>query len=159
MKHILKILVNNHPGVMSHVSGLFTRRSYNIDSIAVGVTDQPDVSSMVIVVKGDDSVVEQVKRQLLKLPDVIDVEDLAYHDCISRELVLVVVRSDDKNRTEIISICEVFQARIADLTQSSLTIEFSGNVRQVNAFIEMMQKFGIDEIARTGQIALRYRSV
>lgn len=144
---------------MSHVSGLFTRRSYNIDSIAVGVTDQPDVSSMVIVVKGDDSVVEQVKRQLLKLPDVIDVEDLAYHDCISRELVLVVVRSDDKNRTEIISICEVFQARIADLTQSSLTIEFSGNVRQVNAFIEMMQKFGIDEIARTGQIALRYRSV
>ncbi|EQA47125.1 acetolactate synthase, small subunit [Leptospira broomii serovar Hurstbridge str. 5399] len=159
MKHILKILVNNHPGVMSHVSGLFTRRSYNIDSIAVGVTDQPDVSSMVIVVKGDDSVVEQVKRQLLKLPDVIDVEDLAYHDCISRELVLVVVRSDDKNRTEIISICEVFQARIADLTQASLTIEFSGNVRQVNAFIEMMQKYGIDEIARTGQIALRYRSM
>ncbi|EQA36782.1 acetolactate synthase, small subunit [Leptospira inadai serovar Lyme str. 10] len=159
MKHILKILVNNHPGVMSHVSGLFTRRSYNIDSIAVGVTDQPDVSSMVIVVKGDDSVVEQVKRQLLKLPDVIDVEDLAYHDCISRELVLVVVRSDDKNRTEIISICEVFQARIADLTQSSLTIEFSGNIRQVNAFIEMMQKYGIDEIARTGQIALRYRSM
>ncbi|TGK06271.1 acetolactate synthase small subunit [Leptospira fluminis] len=159
MKHILKILVNNHPGVMSHVSGLFTRRSYNIDSIAVGVTDKQDVSSMVIVVKGDDSVVEQVKRQLLKLPDVIDVEDLAYHDCISRELVLVVVRCDDKNRTEIISICEVFQARIADLTQGSLTIEFSGNVRQVNAFIEMMQKYGIDEIARTGQIALRYRSI
>ncbi|TGL46487.1 acetolactate synthase small subunit [Leptospira wolffii] len=159
MKHILKILVNNHPGVMSHVSGLFTRRSYNIDSIAVGVTDNAEVSSMVIVVKGDDGVVEQVKRQLLKLPDVIEVEDLAYHDCISRELILVVVRSDDVNRTEIISICDVFEARIADLTKTSLTIEFSGNTRQVNHFIEMMQKYGILEIARTGQIALRYRSV
>ncbi len=159
MKHILKILVNNHPGVMSHVSGLFTRRSYNIDSIAVGVTDNQEVSSMVIVVKGDDGVVEQVKRQLLKLPDVIDVEDLAYHDCISRELILVVVQSDDTNRTEIISICDVFEARIADLTKTTLTIEFSGNTRQVNHFIEMMQKYGIQEIARTGQIALKYRSV
>ncbi|PJZ76213.1 acetolactate synthase small subunit [Leptospira neocaledonica] len=158
MKHILKILVNNHPGVMSHVSGLFTRRSYNIDSIAVGVTQDPEISNMVIVVKGDDSVVEQVKRQLLKLPDVIDVEDLAYHDCISRELVLVVVKVEDSNRTEIISICEVFQAKIADLTKTTMTVEFSGNTRQVEHFMEMMQKYGIQEIARTGQIALKYRS-
>ncbi|PJZ70061.1 acetolactate synthase small subunit [Leptospira perolatii] len=159
MKHILRILVNNDPGVMSHVSGLFTRRSYNIDSIAVGVTENPDVSSMVIVVKGDDSVVEQVKRQLLKLPDVIEVEDLAYHDCISRELVLVVVKCAEEKRTDLISTCDGFKARIADMTHGTLTVEFSGNTRQVNAFIEMIKSYGIEEIARTGQIALRYRSL
>ncbi|PJZ56543.1 acetolactate synthase small subunit [Leptospira barantonii] len=159
MKHILKILVNNHPGVMSHVSGLFTRRSYNIDSIAVGVTVNPEVSSMVIVVKGDESTVDQVKRQLLKLPDVLEVEDLAYHDCVSRELVLIVVKLSEATRTEILSVCDVFEAKVADLTHSSLTIEYSGNSRKVNAIVEILSKYGIEEIVRTGQIAIRYRSI
>ncbi|EMN48556.1 acetolactate synthase, small subunit [Leptospira interrogans str. L1207] len=159
MKHILKILVNNHPGVMSHVSGLFTRRSYNIDSIAVGVTVNLEISSMVIVVKGDEATVDQVKRQLLKLPDVLEVEDLAYRDCVSRELVLLVVKLTETTRTEILSVCEIFEAKIADLTHSSLTIEYSGNSRKVNAIVEIMSKYGIEEIVRTGQIAIRYRSV
>ncbi|MCE9501124.1 MAG: acetolactate synthase small subunit [Leptospira sp.] len=158
MKHVLSILVNNHPGVMSHVSGLFTRRAYNIDSIAVGVTEDPEISSMTIVVKGDASVVEQVKKQLLKLPDVIKVQDIAYNESITRELVLIIVESNDKTRLEIISICDVFKGKIVDMTDSALMIEFSGNARQVNAIVQMLKKFGIKEMARTGQIALPYQS-
>ena len=154
MKHTLSILVNNHPGVMSHVSGLFTRRSYNIDSIAVGVTENPEVSSMTIVLKGDDSVVDQVKKQLLKLPDVLKVTDLYYIESITRELVLLKVEAKDSNRTEIISLCGIFSAKIVDVTDKNLMVEFSGNARQVTAFISMMTKYGIIELARTGQIAL-----
>ena len=154
MKHTLNILVNNHPGVMSHVSGLFTRRSYNIDSIAVGVTENPDISSMTIVLKGDDAVVDQVKQQLLKLPDVLKVTDLFYMEAITRELVLLKVEAKDSNRTEIISLCGVFGSKIVDVTDTSLMIEFSGSARQVAAFITMMTKYGILEMARTGQIAL-----
>ena len=154
MKHTLNILVNNHPGVMSHVSGLFTRRSYNIDSIAVGVTENPDISSMTIVLKGDDAVVDQVKQQLLKLPDVLKVTDLFYMEAITRELVLLKVEAKDSNRTEIISRCGVFGSKIVDVTDTSLMIEFSGSARQVAAFITMMTKYGILEMARTGQIAL-----
>ena len=154
MKHTLNILVNNHPGVMSHVSGLFTRRSYNIDSIAVGVTENPDISSMTIVLKGDDAVVDQVKQQLLKLPDVLKVTDLFYMEAITREFVLLKVEAKDSNRTEIISLCGVFGSKIVDVTDTSLMIEFSGSARQVAAFITMMTKYGILEMARTGQIAL-----
>ena len=154
MKHTLNILVNNHPGVMSHVSGLFTRRSYNIDSIAVGVTENPDISSMTIVLKGDDAVVDQVKQQLLKLPDVLKVTDLFYMEAITRELVLLKVEAKDSNRTEIISLCGVFGSKIVDVTDTSLMIEFSGSARQVAAFITMMTKYVILEMARTGQIAL-----
>ena len=154
MKHTLNILVNNHPGVMSHVSGLFTRRSYNIDSIAVGVTENPDISSMTIVLKGDDAVVDQVKQQLLKLPDVLKVTDMFYMEAITRELVLLKVEAKDSNRTEIISLCGVFGSKIVDVTDTSLMIEFYGSARQVAAFITMMTKYGILEMARTGQIAL-----
>jgi acetolactate synthase I/III small subunit len=154
MKHTLSILVNNQSGVMSHVSGLFTRRGYNIDSIAVGVTDNPEVSSMTIVVKGDETVVSQVKMQLLKLPYVIKVTDLHYKESITRELVLLNVSCNDSNRSEIISICDVFKASIADVTIDSLLIEFAGNSRQVNALIAMLKKFTIKEIARTGVIAI-----
>ncbi len=157
MKHTLSILVNNNPGVMSHVSGLFTRRSYNIDSIAVGITANPEVSSMTIVVRGDTAMLSQVKKQLMKLPDVLSVEDLAYHESINRELVLIQVAVEDSTRVEVISICEVFKAKIAELTLNSVLIEFSGNTRQVTSFIEIMKKYGILEIARTGQIALKYR--
>jgi acetolactate synthase-1/3 small subunit len=158
MKHTLSILVNNHPGVMSHVSGLFTRRSYNIDSIAVGMTDNPDISSMTIVVRGDDQVVTQVIKQLLKLPDVIDVKDLHYLESVTRELVLLHLDVSDKNRVEIISVCDVFKAKIIDATSSSMIIEYSGNSRQVNAIIAMLKKFGIKEMARTGMIAIAVNS-
>ncbi|MBE8432195.1 acetolactate synthase small subunit, partial [Leptospira interrogans serovar Pomona] len=98
-------------------------------------------------------------KQLLKLPDVLEVEDLAYHDCVSRELVLLVVKLTETTRTEILSVCEVFEAKIADLTHTSLTIEYSGNSRKVNAIVEIMSKYGVEEIVRTGQIAIRYRSL
>lgn len=157
MKHTLSILVNNNPGVMSHVSGLFTRRSYNIDSIAVGVTSNVEISSMTIVVRGDEAMLAQVKKQLMKLPDVLSVEDLAYEESINRELVLISVSLKDATRVEVISICEVFKAKIAELNLDSILVEFSGNTRQVSSFIQNMEKYGILEIARTGQIALKYR--
>ncbi|WCL48372.1 acetolactate synthase small subunit [Leptospira sp. GIMC2001] len=157
MKHTLSILVNNHPGVMSHVSGLFTRRSYNIDSIAVGVTANPEISSMTIVVNGDDATVGQVKKQLLKLPDVLSVEDLAYHESINRELVLVQVSLTDSTRVEVLNTLEAFNASIAELTLESVLVEFSGNTRQVTNFIQIMQKYGILDISRTGQISLKYK--
>jgi acetolactate synthase I/III small subunit len=158
MKYTLSILVNNHPGVMSHVSGLFTRRGYNIDSIAVGVTENPEISCMTIVVRGDENIVSQVKNQLLKLPDVLRVKDLHFLESVTRELILVNVKVDDSIRMEVISICEVFSARIIDVSKDSLVIEYAGNSRQVNALISMIKKFEIIEMARTGSIALSVQS-
>lgn len=158
MKHTLSILVNNHPGVMSHVSGLFTRRSYNIDSIAVGETADSDYSLVTIVVRGDEAVLSQVKKQLLKLPDVLSVNDLAYHESVNRELVLLQVQVTDNTRSEVLSLCETFKAKIAEVTLDSVMAEYSGNNRQVCNFIDVMKKYGILDLARTGQIALKYRS-
>jgi acetolactate synthase-1/3 small subunit len=158
MKYTLSILVNNHPGVMSHVSGLFTRRGYNIDSIAVGVTENPEISCMTIVVRGDENIVNQVMNQLLKLPDVLRVKDLHFLESVTRELILLNVKVDDSIRMEVISICEVFSAKIIDVTKDSLVIEYAGNSRQVNALISMIKKFEIIEMARTGSIALSVQS-
>jgi acetolactate synthase-1/3 small subunit len=158
MKHTLSILVNNHPGVMSHVSGLFTRRGYNIDSIAVGVTDDPEISSMTIVLNGDDFVVGQVKNQLLKLPDVLKVQDMAYANSVQRELVLISFSITEANRGEALTICNGFSVKILEMTEDSLLVEFSGNSRQVSNFISVVKPFGIREISRTGQIAIAYRN-
>lgn len=119
MKHTLSILVNNHPGVMSHVSGLFTRRGYNIDSIAVGVTDNLEVSSMTIVLNGDETIVGQVKNQLLKLPDVLKVQDMAYASTVQRELVLISVSISEVNRAEALTVCNGFGANILEMTEIS----------------------------------------
>lgn len=158
MKHTLSILVNNHPGVMSHVSGLFTRRGYNIDSIAVGVTDNSDVSSMTIVLNGDDFLVGQVKNQLLKLPDVLKVQDMTYAGSVQRELVLISFTITENNRSEALTICNGFDVKILEMTEDSLLIEFSGNSRQVTNVISVLKPFGIREISRTGQIAIAYRN-
>ncbi|TGL87292.1 acetolactate synthase small subunit [Leptospira congkakensis] len=158
MKHTLSILVNNHPGVMSHVSGLFTRRGYNIDSIAVGVTENADVSSMTIVLNGDDFIVGQVKNQLLKLPDVLKVQDMAYASSVQRELVLISFSITETNRSEALTICNGFDVKILEMTEDSLLIEFSGNSRQVTNVISVIKPFGILEISRTGQIAIAYRN-
>ncbi|MCB1159616.1 MAG: acetolactate synthase small subunit [Leptospiraceae bacterium] len=154
MNHTLRILVNNHAGVMSHVSGLFTRRAYNIDSIAVGVTQDPEISCMTIVIRGDEQNITQVKNQLKKLPDVLEITDVSYPGSIHRELLLVIVEAKDEHRQEVISICDVFQAKIIDMTSTEVMAEYSGNSREVNAFLRMMNKFGIKQISRTGQIAL-----
>jgi len=158
MKHTLSILVNNHPGVMSHVSGLFTRRSYNIESIAVGVTDNESVSSMTIVLEGDDFLVGQVKSQLLKLPDVLKVQSMHYAASVQRELILVSIQINESNRTDAIVVLQGFGAKVLEITEDSLIFEFSGNSRQVENVISLVKSFGIREISRTGQIALGYRN-
>ncbi len=154
MKHILSILVRNRPGVMSHVSGLFTRRGYNIDSIAVGETQDPQISVMTIILKGDENTANQFKGQLLKLADVIDVRLLPYHQSIIRELVLVRIKVEPKNRTEVFGIIEVFHGKIYEIHEDTILIEVEGNPRQINSFLNVMNHFGILEIARTGQVAL-----
>ncbi|MBR30975.1 MAG: acetolactate synthase small subunit [Spirochaetaceae bacterium] len=154
MKHILSIVVRNKPGVMSHVSGLFTRRGYNIDSIAVGVTHEDGVSVITIVLRGDDQVLTQFQGQLLKLADVIEVRTLPYHDSVIRELILIRVSCKKDDRTQIFGIVEVFHGRIQEIMPESMLIEMQGSPRQVNSLLTMLEPFGIMEVARTGQIAL-----
>ncbi len=158
MKHVLSILVKNKAGVMSHVSGLFTRRGFNIDSIAVGETHDPTVSIITIILKGDQNTVVQIERQLLKLPDVLTVKVLPYHGSLIRENLLVRIKISEEKRTEMFGIAEVFGGRVAEITDSSLMIELSGNNRQISSFIKMMEPYGILEMARTGQIALAFES-
>lgn len=157
-KHTLSILVRNHPGVLSHIAGLFARRAYNIESIAAGVTDKPDVTRITIVVKGDEYILEQVTKQLRKLIDVIKVVDLGYADSISRELALLTVKSSKETRSQIIEISNVFNATIVDLTEKLITLQVVGNDRQIKGIIKLLSFFGIEEMVRTGVIALPYRS-
>jgi len=153
-KHILSVLVENHAGVLSRVAGLFSRRGFNIDSLAVGVTENPDVSRMTIVVDGDEYIVEQVSKQLNKLIDVIKIKRLDKEDSISRELALIKVQATASTRAEIVQIVEIFRAKIVDVSKTTLTIEISGDNEKVAALEDMLRQFGIKEIVRTGTIAL-----
>lgn len=153
-KHTLSVLVENHAGVLSRVAGLFSRRGFNIDSLAVGVTENPDISRMTIVVDGDDYVVEQVSKQLNKLIDVIKIKQLESSDSVSRELALIKVNANATTRAEIIQIVEIFRAKIIDVSKSTLTIEISGSMEKVAALEDMLKQFGIKEIVRTGTIAI-----
>lgn len=153
-KHTLSVLVENHPGVLSRVAGLFSRRGFNIDSLAVGVTENPDISRMTIVVDGDDYTVEQVSKQLNKLIDVIKIKQLDRGDSVSRELALIKVKATATTRAEIIQIVEIFRANIVDVSKNTLTIEASGGTSKVSALEDMLKQFGIKEIVRTGTIAI-----
>lgn len=155
MRHVLSILVENKPGVLTRVSGLFSRRAYNIDSLAVGPTLDPGISRMTIVVKGDDVILEQITKQLHKLIDVVKIVDLTSgEEFVARELVLVKVNSSSQTRSEIIEIADIFRAKIIDVAQKSLTIEITGDDGKINALTDLLKKFGIQEIVRTGKIAL-----
>lgn len=153
MKHILGVLVANHPGVLSKVSGLFSRRGFNIESLAVGVTEDPNISRMTIVVNGDDYIVDQVTKQLNKLIDVIKVADIGKNS-VKRELALIKVNATPETRNEIIEIVNIFRAKIVDIAKDSLTIEITGDVTKISAMEEMMSDFGIKEMVRTGIIAI-----
>lgn len=153
-KHTLSILVENHAGVLSRVAGLFSRRGFNIDSLAVGVTENPEISRMTIVVDGDDYTVEQVSKQLNKLIDVIKVKQLDRTDSVSRELALIKVEATASTRSEIIQIVEIFRAKIVDISKNTVTIEISGGVDKVAALEDMLRQFNIREIVRTGTIAI-----
>ncbi len=154
MRHILAVLVENNPGVLTRVAGLFSRRGYNIDSLSVGRTEHPNVSRMTIVVEGDDLVLEQVTKQLHKLVDVIKINDITSEEYVDRELVLVKVGADPAVRGEIIQIVDIFRARIVDIGQRTLIIECTGDEGKISAVIESLKPFGIKELVRTGKIAM-----
>ncbi len=152
--HTLSVLVANKPGVLTHVSGLFSRRGYNIDSLTVGVTENPDISRMTIVVHGDVHVIEQVTKQLNKLIDILKVVDVSHQEAVDRELALIKVSAKAKDRSEIIQIIDIFRAKIIDVSAESLIIEITGSGDKIDALEEMMRPFGIKEMVRTGKVAL-----
>src|SRR5674476_95274 len=154
MKHTLAVLVENKSGVLFRVASLFSRRGYNIDSLAVGVTEDPEISRMTIVVHGDDHVLEQVTKQLNKLVDVIKVSDIGGDEAGERELALIKVSADVDTRAEIIQIANIFRARIVDVAPKSMTVEVTGDEGKVQAIEKLLRQFGIKEMVRTGKIAL-----
>jgi acetolactate synthase-1/3 small subunit len=158
MRKIISILVRNHPGVLSHVAGLFTRRAYNIESIAAGETDDPAVTRITIVVSGDEAILEQVTKQLRKLIDVIKVQDLAYSTSITRELVLLTLFAPPDRRQEIIHTANIFGAQVVDIAEKTVTVEFVGNPRQINTVMMALAGFKVKDIARTGLVALPMES-
>lgn len=158
MKHVLSVLVNNSAGVLSHVSGLFTRRGYNIDSLSVGETEDSSKSIITIVVNEEEKMVRQIEKQLYKLMNVLRIEDLTYIESAKRELILLTVQSNSENRNDILTLIEVFQAKVVDMTKESIMIEMSGTPRSVASFLEAFKEIGIQKIARTGTIALAFPS-
>jgi acetolactate synthase I/III small subunit len=152
--HTLSVLVANKPGVLTHVSGLFSRRGYNIDSLTVGVTENPEISRMTIVAHGDEHVIEQVTKQLNKLIDIIKVVEIVPAESVDRELALLKVAAKAQNRSEVIQIVDIFRARIIDVSSESVVIEITGSGDKIDALEEMMRPFGIKEMVRTGKVAL-----
>ncbi|NLA27176.1 MAG: acetolactate synthase small subunit [Firmicutes bacterium] len=154
MLRTLTVLVENNPGVLTRVASLFSRRGYNIYSLAVGQTENPTISRMTIVVEEDDKVIEQVTKQLHKLIDVIKVNDITGMEYVDRELILVKTDADPSVRGEIMQIVEIFRARIVDIGHNTLTIEATGDEGKVKAIIEALKPFHIRELVRTGKIAM-----
>lgn len=154
MKHTLSVIVENQPGVLARVVTLFRRRGYNIDSLAVGRTENNEISRITIVVECEEDVIEQVTKQLHKLIDVIKINDITEEPSVERELALVKVRSDSASRAEIMQIVDIFRARIVDIGKNSLIIEATGDENKVTAIEESLRPFGIMEMVRTGKIAL-----
>lgn len=147
---VLSILVDNRTGVLSRVSGLFSRRGYNIDSLTVGVTADPKYSRMTVAVRGDDQILEQIQKQLWKLVDVIDIKALSEKESVSRELILIKVRVDDHRRQDLVSVANIFRAKIVDVSSDSMIIELTGGETKLDAFINLLKGYEILELARTG---------
>jgi len=154
MQHTLSILVENRAGVLSRVAGLFSRRGFNIESLAVGPTNDSEVSRITIVTLGDEFLVEQITKQLHKLPDVLMVRHLKGSTYFSRQLVFIKVKTDASNRSEILQIVDIFRAHVVDVSKTTTTLELSGAEDKINAIIELLEGYGILEIVRTGQIAI-----
>jgi len=156
MKHILSVLVNNSSGVLSHVSSLFTRRGYNIDSLSVAETQNPSHSIITLVVNEDERMVHQIEKQLYKLMDVIKIENLSNKESIERELMLVTIMADRSRREDILSLVDVFHGTIVDMTESVVMIEMIGNPRRIRTFLKAIEEFGIIRMARTGTVSLPF---
>lgn len=154
MLHTISVLVDNHFGVLARISGLFSARGYNIESLCVGVTEDPTVSRMTVAAHGDERVLEQIVNQLNKLVEVIEVRDLTRDKHVERELVLLKVSADATRRTELLEISSIFRAKVIDMSADAVIIEVTGSEDKIAAFIDMVRPFGIVELARTGKIAL-----
>tara|TARA_B100000579_G_scaffold266173_1_gene219535 strand:- start:110 stop:583 length:474 start_codon:yes stop_codon:yes gene_type:complete len=154
MRHTISVLVENTFGVLTRVAGMFSGRGYNIDSLNVAPTHDPEKSRMTIVTRGDDATVEQIVRQLYKLVNVLEITDFREHQYIDRELVMVRVKATTKNRSEVMQITDIFRAKIVDVQSKTMTIEVTGNESKVNKFVALMDNFGVLDLTRTGKVAL-----
>ena len=154
MRHVLSALVQNQPGVLAHISGMLASRGFNIDSLAVGETEQHDLSRMVFVVHGDDNVLDQVRKQLDKIVTVVRVDDISSEDFVERDLMIIKVKATPQQRNEIVLLVEMFRGRVVDIGIDTMIIEVSGQENKIEAFIDLMRPYGILELARTGRIAL-----
>lgn len=154
MRHTISVLVENKFGVLARIAGLFSGRGYNIESLSVGETIDPQISIMTIVTTGDDRVIEQITKQLNRLVDVIKVVDLTEIDHVEREMVLIKVAPKKENRLELLKTVEIFRGRVVDSGATTYTIEVTGDEKKIEAFIELMKPMGIKEFVRTGKVAI-----
>src|SRR5271167_1358153 len=154
MRHVLSALVQNQPGVLAHVSGMLASRGFNIDSLAVGETEDANLSRMTFVVHGDDAELEQVRKQLDKIITVVRVQDISSENFVERDLMLLKVQANPQQRVEISLLVEMFRGRVVDISSDSLMVEIAGQESKIEAFIDLMRPYGILELARTGRIAL-----
>jgi len=154
VKHTLAVLVTNKPGVLARISGLLSRRVFNIESIAAGYTEEPDITRITIVVNGDDRVLDQVVKQLSKLIDVIKIQELQSSESIDRELALIKVKADPARRSDIVDIVEIFRAGIVDINRETMVIELTGDEEKIDALCAVLEDHGIVEMVRTGKISL-----
>jgi len=149
-KQVLSLLVENNPGVTSHISGLFSRRGYNIDSFSSGVTADPRYTRITIVTSGDEQILEQIEKQLAKLEDVVDIKQLETGSSVTRELILVKIKAKDTERQPILNVSEIFHGKVVDVTHDSMVIELTGHQEKLDAFLDLLSGYEILELARTG---------
>lgn len=154
MRHTISVLVENKFGVLARVSGMFSGRGFNIDTLNVAPTHDPSLSRITVVLKGDDAALDMVTKQLRKLVNVVEVVDFKEGQAVQRELLLVKVKADSKTRSEIMQICDIFRAKIVNVAHDSLIAEITGDEGKLSAFLKLIEAFGIIELARTGQLAL-----
>jgi len=154
MRHVISALVQNEPGVLASVAGLFSARGFNIDSLVVGRTENPELSRMTVVCIGDDNTLEQIRKQLAKLVPIMKVRDYKGAAYVERDLALVTVSAGQEQRSEVIEIVNLFRGKVVDVAQQSLTIEIAGTEEKIEALVELLKPYGIKELARTGVIAM-----
>ena len=154
MRHVLSALVQNQPGVLAHVSGMFASRGFNIESLAVGETEDPHLSRITVVVNGDDRLLEQMRKQLEKIVTVVQVQDISREDFVERDLMLIKIDATPEHLAEIKALVDIYHGRIVDVGGGQVLIEISGQEKKIEAFVDAVRPFGISELARTGRIAL-----
>lgn len=155
MKRVLSLLVNNNPGLLSRIAGLFSRRGYNVDSITAGVTADPRFTRITIVTSGDELILSQIEKQVRKLEDVIEIKVLEPNESVYRELIMVKIRANAAQRAEVISLADIFRAKVVDVEKESMMIELTGNQSKLEAFLNLLDGYEILELARTGITGLK----